>query len=215
MRARRLARGLFGAAVVWLAVGAGRAEPVAPAAGRLASSTTVVVSSDLPHDAMPADQLKAWVSSGVAGIPPLMDMIGRVNWAKFAEDDCGEEYTGSLLQITREMANRSAACARTFNDALKSTTTASKVRYGIMLGLAGAARVPPVLYDGLVSRLSDESPEIRMRASEILARSGFRQAAPAIKAAMHREPVASTRNRMSYHLYLLGDPAGDPQALRK
>lgn len=185
------------------------------AVGVVRGHSDVVVSSDHPHDALPVDQLKAWVSSGIAGIPFLLAEMRRVDWGKFAEDNCGEEYTGSLLQVAGDMAKRSSACARAFNDVLKSTTTSSEERLGILLGLSDAGRVPPVLYDGLVSCLSDTSPEIRMRASEVIARSGFRQAAPAIKDAMKRETNHSTRQRMSYHLSLLGDPEGDPQALRK
>lgn len=191
------------AAMLFLLVGVGR------------SHSDVVVSSDQPHDALPVDQLQAWVSSGVSGIPFLLAEMRRVDWGKFAEDSCGEEYTGSLLQVAGDMAKRSTACARIFDDVLKSTMTSSKERLGILLGLSDAGRVPPVLSDGLVSCLSDPSPEIRMRASEVIARSGFRQAAPAIKAAMKREPNHSTRQRMSYHLSLLGDPEGDPQALRR
>ncbi len=179
------------------------------------AAPVVAISSVHLHEEISPEQLKAWVSSGVAGIPDLLAAMGRVDWAKFAECNCGMEYTDALLQITREMANRSVACAHAFSEVLKATTTSSKQRYGVLLGLAGTNRVPPPLYDGLLSCLSDPSFEIRMRASEILARGGFRQAAPAIKAAMKRETVHSTRQRMSYHLYLLGDPEGDPKALRR
>ena len=187
----------------------------APSAGKPSSPPEVAVSSDHPHEAMSPDQIQAWVSSGVAGIPPLMSALGKADWEKYTADDCGEEFTGSLLQVTREMTKRSVSCARAFSEVLKSTTTSSGQRYGVLLGLSGVDRVPPPLYDGLVSCLSDTSSGNRMRASELLARSGARQAAPAIKAAMTRETDHSTRQRMSYHLYLLGDPAGDSQALRR
>lgn len=179
----------------------------------------IVLGAALPAWAEPPaplapDQIQARVSQGAAGVPALVEDLGRVNWADVL-DNCGDSFGAGLLQVTRDLARGSAACARAFSDVLKAPATTSGQRFGLLHGIASLDRVPPVLYDGLVASLSDRNPANRMRASEILARLGDRRAAAAIKAAMRREPDSSTRHRMAYHLFLLGDAEGDPLGLHR